>query len=311
MSQVLTEEVKIPAKTTSIVLRPTQVHDESILIQVTNIPAPHTGHIKILQLNRPEARNAISRALLASLSSEIAKIKSQYNPYTDDELITDSLTDSNGPTRALIIASADDRSFCAGADLRERKTFSHADTAAFLAFLRTTLNNLENLPIPVIAAIATPALGGGFELALAAHMRVVGTSAELALPETRLAIIPGAGGMRRLATLVGIGRARELVLTGRRVNGEAALKMGIADRLVETDSLDLTTRKVRVLEEAVTLARTICEGGPVATRMVMRVFREPSEEAENAAYERVVRTKDRDSALVAFAEKKRPVFEGI
>ena len=106
-------------------------------------------------------------------------------------------------------------------------------TSDFLSKLRSTFTSLSALPIPTISAISSLALGGGLELALSTHMRVMGSTAVVGLPETRLGIIPGAGGTFRLPALIGLGRARDLILTGRRVTGAEAYFLGIADRLVE------------------------------------------------------------------------------
>ncbi len=303
------------------------------LIVVTDLPAPGSGHIRILELNRPAARNAISRGLLAALRAQVDDVAGQYDSQTGHEVARSGPRgDENGlgPTRALIVASALDACFCAGADLKERRTFSADDTTVFLANLRGTLTALSALPIPTIAAVSSVALGGGLELALAAHMRVMSSNAVVGLPETRLGIIPGAGGTYRLPMLIGMARARDLVLTGRRVSAPEAYFLGIADRLVEVvgegkeaeqedskgkngakkdgDLLNLARRAA--LSEAVRLAEEICEGGPVAVRAALQAVQYPAEEVENQMYERVVATEDRDEALKAFSEKRRPVFKG-
>ncbi|KAK4235470.1 mitochondrial methylglutaconyl-CoA hydratase [Achaetomium macrosporum] len=308
------------------------------LIRVTDLPAPHSGHIRILELNRPAARNAISRALLSSLRDEIDAVHAQYDAATGEEIPAPSWSkrfggtagdDQKGPTRALILASAVDTCFCAGADLKERKSFTQEETAAFLLNLRTTLTSLSTLPIPTISAISSLALGGGLELALATHFRVLSSNAVVGLPETRLGIIPGAGGTYRLPALIGIPRARDLILTGRRVSAPEAYFLGLADRLVEVSpeseeqakewqGLEDKEREKRVLDmarrlalsEAVRLASEICEGGPIAIRAAIRAVEEPREAVENNMYQRVVRTEDRDEALKAFAEKRKPVFKG-
>jgi methylglutaconyl-CoA hydratase len=158
---------------------------------------------------------------------------------------------------------------------------------------------------------------------------VLSTNADVGLPETRLGIIPGAGGTYRLPALIGIPRARDLILTGRRVSAPEAYFLGLADRLVEVAPeseeqakewgamedkerekmiLDLARRSA--LSESVRLATEICEGGPVAVRAAIRAVEEPRETVENNMYERVVRTEDRDEALKAFGEKRKPVFKG-
>ncbi|KAI9771490.1 MAG: hypothetical protein M1840_002110 [Geoglossum simile] len=263
------------------------------LIKSHIIPAPHAGSIKILSLNRPSARNAISLQLLADLSKETKALQDEGE---------------HGPTRVMILASESDSCFCAGADLKERATFTKEQTQIFLASLRQTLQALEDLPIPTIAAMAGPAFGGGLELALPLDFRVLATTTVLSLPETRLGIIPGAGGTYRLQRLIGLPRARDLILTGRRISGSEAYFLGIADRLVDVKEGE--GARIVVLEEAVRLAREIAEGAPLAARAAKRAVREGSWEAECKAYEEVVETEDRDEALLAFGEKRKPVFKG-
>lgn len=307
------------------------------MIRVTNLPAPGTGHIRILELNRPGARNAISKALLGSLSSEVDDVQSQYDAVTGEELAAKSWnqrfggaagSSEKGPTRAVILASAVDQCFCAGADLKERRGFTPDETSAFLTHLRSTFTSISALPVPTISAIGSIALGGGLELALSTHFRVLSSNAIVGLPETRLGILPGAGGTHRLPALIGIGRARDLVLTGRQVSAPEAYFLGLADRLVEVlpegeeeaEKLRkgdpaaagrvLALARKTVLSEAVRLATEICEGGPVAVRAALQAVQRPHEEVENAMYERVIRTEDRDEALRAFAEKRKPEFKG-
>lgn len=192
-------------------------------------------------------------------------------------------------------------------------------TAAFLANLRSTFTALSVLPIPTISAVSSLALGGGLELALCTHMRVFASTAQVGLPETRLGIIPGAGGTYRLPALIGLGRARDLVLTGRRVSAAEAYFLGIADRLVEVapeegkedDKEELMRRaNDEVLRTAVQLAGEICEGGPVAVRAALKAVSYAREEVENGMYERVVGTEDRNEALKAFREKRKPELKG-
>ncbi|KAH0566378.1 hypothetical protein GP486_000236 [Trichoglossum hirsutum] len=260
------------------------------LIKTTNFPAPHAGTIKVLSLNRPPARNAISLQLLAELSKETKALRDEGD---------------RGPTRAVIIASEVDSCFCAGADLKPSPR-----TQDFLTSLRQTLQDLEDLPIPTIAAIAGAAFGGGLELALPLDFRVLASTATLALPETRLGIIPGAGGTYRLQRLIGIPRARDLILTGRRIGGPEAYFLGIADRLVEVTEEVKGKAREMVLEVALRLGREIAEGAPLAERAAKKAIREASWEAESRAYDEVVGTEDRNEALAAFREKRKPVFKG-
>ncbi|KAK8088298.1 methylglutaconyl hydratase [Apiospora hydei] len=306
--------------------------DTGPIVNVVNLPAPNSGHIRILELNRPSARNAISKALLASLRAEIDDVQSQYTADGQENPAAPRFggaagPDQKGPTRALVLASAVDASFCAGADLKERRSFTpKSQTADFLGNLRDTFAALSDLPIPTISAISSMALGGGLELALSTHFRVLASTATIGLPETRLGIIPGAGGTYRLPALIGVGRARDLILTGRRVSAPEAYFLGIADRLVEVlpederDALEQQEgpgprrasrppwRPARASWRS--LRRCICEGGPVAIRAGLQAVAWAREDKENAMYERVVKTEDRDEALLAFKEKRRPVFKG-
>ncbi|KAJ5103664.1 Methylglutaconyl-CoA hydratase [Penicillium argentinense] len=276
----------------------TSVDSDIILTQ--QIPAPGSGHVRVLQLNRPNARNAISRELLENLSTQVSSIAAEKG---------------NGPTRALVVASNVDAAFCAGADLKERAKMTPAQTEDFLLKLRSTFKNLAELEIPTISAVSSMALGGGLELALCTHLRVFGSSSTVGLPETRLAIIPGAGGTYRLPGLIGIPRARDLILTGRRVYGPEAYFMGLCDRLVEVLPEEATQDGVareKVLRESIKLALDICEGGPIALKQALIAVQGAAlgEVAENAAYEGVIETEDRYEALRAFAEKRKPAFRG-
>lgn len=194
-------------------------------------------------------------------------------------------------------------------------------TAEFLTNLRNTFKLLSALPIPTISAVSSLALGGGLELALCTHMRVFASTTQVGLPETRLGIIPGAGGTYRLPAVIGLNRARDLILTGRRVSGAEAYFLGLADRLVEVLPEDgkegdeaqkelLKRANDEVLKEAIKLAADICNGAPIAIRSALNAVTWAREEVENSMYERVVGTEDRNEALAAFKEKRRPQFKG-
>ncbi|KIW02784.1 uncharacterized protein PV09_05846 [Verruconis gallopava] len=297
-ARVLVQRAPLLVVRTATALSRRSYSTPSSVIRVRSIPAPHCGSIKILSLDRPAARNAISRQLLAELAHHVEAAHAE----PDD-----------GPTRALVLASAVDNAFCAGADLKERATFSQQETRDFLTDLRRTFQRIEDLPIPTVTALHAPAFGGGLELALTTTLRVFASSATVALPETRLAILPGAGGTYRLPAVIGLARARDLILTGRRVAGPEAYFLGLCDRLVQApESGDMAETRELVLEEAIKLATDICDGGPIAIRQALRAvngcFRR--EEAENAAYDVVVKTQDRDEALAAFREKRKPAFKG-
>lgn len=181
--------------------------------------------------------------------------------------------------------------------------------------MRNTFTNLSNLPIPTISAISSVALGGGLELALCSTFRVFGSSVIVGQPETKLAIIPGAGGTYRLPALIGVNRARDLILTGRRVSGAEAYFLGLCNRLVEVtseESKEEGKARQKVLDASIQLANDICEGGPIALTQAMRAVNgwQRGEVSENEAYEVILKTEDRLEALRAFAEKRKPAFKG-
>lgn len=188
--------------------------------------------------------------------------------------------------------------------------------------------------MPTIAAVGGHAHGGGLELALATDLRVFSTAAIVSLPETRLGIIPGAGGTHRLPLTIGRSRALEMVLTGRKLSGTEAYSWGLCERLVEAppgkswarlqhriepDETDQKKQERRelyvegrdaVLDESLRLAHTICEGGPLAIGAALRAVKAGTESAENLEYNAVMGTQDRNRALAAFSKKQTPIFEG-
>ena len=264
-----------------------------------SIDAPHVGQIAIIEMNRPKASNAISRQLLRELDQELDQVY---------------LKASQSQVRALVIASTHDQIFCAGADLKERKNMSHDETLHFLTELRRFFSKLASLSVPSIACVSGAALGGGLELALCCHLRVFSGNAVVGLPETKLAIIPGAGGTYRLPQVVGQSHALDMILTGRRVKAVEAAQMGLCNRLVfsgEGDCADLSAVRRLVLANAVSLAQDISGGGPIAIRAALSALAVATEEAENAAYAFVLETRDRIEALHAFQAKLPPRYLGI
>jgi methylglutaconyl-CoA hydratase len=229
--------------------------------------------------------NAISRKLLDEFNDYITKLKIGHSDVTD--------------IGALILTSSSAKVFCAGADLKERKTFTLDDTSAFLEKLNGTLDMVSNLRIPTITAIEGLALGGGLEIALSTDFRVLSERAQVGLTETRLAIVPGAGGTYRLPRLIGYNRALDMVLTGRRVPASEALQFGIANRVGANAD-----------DEAIKLADDICSGGPLAILAAKEAVRGSAPQWEKNAYRQVVNSEDKFEALDAFAAKRKPVFKG-
>jgi methylglutaconyl-CoA hydratase len=235
-------------------------------------------------------RNSLTMALLAALRSEAARAAA-------DQAL-----------RVVILTGSGARAFCAGADLKERAGMGDGQVAAFHAALRGALGALEALPQPVVAALNGSALGGGLELALACDLRVAAEGIEVGLPEVGLGIIPGGGGTQRLPRLIGIGQAKALILTGRRVPAAEALAMGLVGEVAAPE---------RLAEAALALAERVARNAPVALRQAKRAIDrgaalplEAALDLENRLYQACLPTKDRQEALRAFAEKRPPVFTG-
>ena len=195
--------------------------------------------VATLTLNRPEARNAISRRLLADMESALDEVAAAAD------------------ARTVVLTGAGDKAFCAGADLKERAGMSPEDVADFLRTINRLYTAIQNFRLPVIAAVNGAAFGGGLEMAMAADIRLAAESAVMGLTETRLAIIPGAGGTQRMPRLVGMAKAKELILTGRRIDAREALDIGLVNDIHPQEKLLDMSRK---------LAGEIGEGGPIAVQ---------------------------------------------
>ncbi|WP_437505023.1 enoyl-CoA hydratase-related protein [Sorangium sp. So ce1099] len=249
------------------------------------------GAVAVLTIDRADRRNALSRdALLAfgRLGRELA----------DDPEV-----------RAIVVTGAGDKAFCAGADLKERQGMSPDDVRRQVGLYRTELGVLARSPKPVIAAINGVAFGGGLELALLCDLRVAAPHAELALPETSLGIIPGAGGTQRLPRVVGEARAKEMILLGRRLTASEALAWGLVNRV--------SPEGAPVVDDAIAWIEPIASGAPIAQAAALRAIEDgydvPLElglEIERVHYDETLRSEDRLEALRAFAEKRRPVYKG-
>jgi enoyl-CoA hydratase len=241
-------------------------------------------------LNRPAAMNALSRGLVGELRAAVRALRGEPS------------------VRAIVVTGAGEKSFCAGADLKERKTMSLDDTRAFLTDLGAALDELAHFPAPVIAAMNGVAFGGGLELALACDLRLAADGIEMGLLETRLGIIPGAGGTQRLPRIAGTAVAKDLIFTGRRITATRAAELGIVTRVVPPSELAAAAEK---------LAAEIAECAPLAVAAAKRAIDGgatlPLGEAlalERASYETILTSEDRNEGLAAFAEKRRPEFNG-
>ncbi len=215
---------------------------------------------------------------------------------------------TNDSVRAIVITGAGEKAFCAGADLKERQGMTENDVRAQVELYRSELGPLDRSPKPVVAAINGVAFGGGLELALVCDLRIMAGHAQVALPETTLGIIPGAGGTQRLPRIIGEARAKEMILLGRKLSAEEALAWGIVNRICVGKN---------IVDEAVEWVKPIAEGAPLAQAAALRAIDwsfdctlDQGMELEKVAYDTVLVSEDRREALAAFAEKRRPAFQG-
>lgn len=270
---------------------PTITSSDEIVVE--KLSGQHSG-IAILGFNRPRARNAIGKVFLKQLEASLDCLR------FDESL------------RILILRSLVPGVFCAGADLKERAAMPLRDVGPFVGRLRAATVALEDFPVPTIAAMDGAALGGGLEFALACDLRVASNSAKMGLVETTLAIIPGAGGTQRLPRVVGRSKAKELIFTGRVLDGEQAEDIGLVNYVVEQNK-----QGDAAFQRALQLAEEIRPQGPIALRMAKLAINKGMDvsianglDYEKAYYVEVTQSKDRVEGLTAFKEKRKPVYKG-
>uniref|UniRef100_A0A0A9G715 Methylglutaconyl-CoA hydratase n=1 Tax=Arundo donax TaxID=35708 RepID=A0A0A9G715_ARUDO len=274
----------------SLFVRTFQILAQPEPVRLQELSAPYSGIVE-LRLDRPEVKNAINWDVMRRLRGAIEKIQ------------------ADATAKVVLVASSVPGAFCAGADLKERRLMSSSAVQEYATSLRSTFSSFEALPIPTIAVIEGAALGGGLELALSCDIRICGENAKLGLPETGLAIIPGAGGTQRLPRIVGRSRAKDLIFTGRRCDATEAVMMGLANYCVPAGE---------AYQKALDIAREITQKGPLGIRMAKKAINQGTEVAnissalavEGECYEQLLHTQDRVEALAAFAEKRKPVYTG-
>src|SRR5262245_22931857 len=235
----------------------------------------------LLTIDRPQALNALNTALRDRLRETLAELAAEPRLC------------------AVVITGAGERAFTAGADISEMAGVAPDAADRFARHGQELMNAVEALPAPVIAAVNGYALGGGCELALACDLILASETAVFGLPEVDLGILPGWGGTQRLPRRVGIGRARELIYTGSRVNAAEALAIGLADAVYAPD---------RLLEEARSLAARLASKSPAALRgakAALRAAVRSDDDAERAAFVAAFATEERQSAMHAFLSRKK------
>jgi enoyl-CoA hydratase/carnithine racemase len=254
---------------------------------VTLVDVTREGQVALCRLNRPEARNALSPAMMEELAKAVEGL------------------DADEEARCIVITGGDEV-FAAGADIGSlsERSFQEAMAHPAASFWR----RLAACRTPMIAAVSGFALGGGCELALLCDMIVASDSAEFGQPEITLGIIPGGGGTQRLARVVGKQRAMEVVLSGRRVKAEEALKMGFVNQV---------HGRAGYLEKAMELAAVVARRPPIAAKLAKQAVQAADEtgleaglSAERRLYELAMATEDRVEGMRAFLEKRKPEFKG-
>jgi enoyl-CoA hydratase len=237
-------------------------------------------NIGTLTINRPDKLNAISNELTAELHSLLSELEK------DEEL------------KALIITGAGDKAFVAGADIKELVDRDARIGRRVSRERQEVFSRIENLPVPVIAAVNGYALGGGLEIALACNIRLCSEKAQFGAPEVKLGIIPGDGGTQRLPRLVGLGRAMEMILTGDFIDAQEAYRIGLVNKVFPHEEL---------MDKAMELAQKIASRPPLASQ--------EGDKASGYALESYLHaltctTEDKKEGVAAFLEKRKGKFKG-
>lgn len=255
-----------------------------------NILLEKRDNVAVLTINRPKVLNALNEETLLEINEALGQVEK------DEEV------------RALIITGAGDKAFVAGADIAFMQNLSPLEARKFSRLGQSVFSKIENLAIPVIAAVNGFALGGGCELAMACDIRIASKTAKFGQPEVNLGLIAGFGGTQRLTRLVGPGRAKEILFTADMYDADTAWQMGLVNHVVSPDEL---------MSFCLSMAEKIAGRGPVAVRLSKEAVNEGLEmDLEKAfAHEAdlfavVFTTEDRDEGISAFLSKKKPNFKG-
>jgi enoyl-CoA hydratase len=246
------------------------------------------GAVATVTIDRPEAMNALDRTTLVELRDRLAELAE------DDE------------TRVLILTGAGDRAFVAGADIKYMSRLDVEEAQAWGALGHDSAARLETMPKPTIAAIDGFALGGGCELALACDLRYASSGAKLGQPEVNLGIIPGWGGSQRLARVCGLGVAKDLILTGRVVGADEALRIGLVNEVHDP-----------AIDRAREVAEQLAAKSPLALAAIKRTVNHALQgdhvenlEREGAEFAGLFDSVDAKEGMTAFVEKREPKFVG-
>lgn len=260
------------------------------MLNVKNLLFENLEGIGLITVNRPRALNALNRETLLELDS-------LFELLSKDKTI-----------QAIIITGSGDKAFVAGADITEMQQMSAVEGREWGKLAQSVFNKIENFPRPVLAAVNGYALGGGCELAMACDIRIASEKARFGQPEVSLGITPGFGGTQRLPRLIGKGRAKELLFTGDMIDAEEAYRIGLVNKIAAHQNLVETARE---------MANRILLRGPVAVTLCKAAVNEGMDVdlESGCAYEAEVfglcfATADQKEGMIAFLEKRKPVFIG-
>jgi enoyl-CoA hydratase len=255
-----------------------------------NLHVARDGAVSVITINRPQVLNALNIPTLDELRRAILDI-------TADRAV-----------RAVIVTGAGDKAFVAGADINELARQQPNESKDYARFGQHVFDLIERAGKPVIAAINGFALGGGCELAMACTLRLAAEHARIGQPEINLGLIPGFAGTQRLTRLVGRGAALELLLTGRQITADEALRIGLVNRVLPAAAL---------MAEAQTLAAALADKPPLAARYILEAVTHgqsvPFDQAqflEATLFGLAASTDDMREGTAAFLEKRKPVFKG-
>ena len=255
-----------------------------------NILFERQGAIGIVTINRPKVLNALNKETMRELKTLVEQIA------VDQEI------------GVVIVTGSGDKSFVAGADITEMQPLSALEGRQWGKFSQGVFNALENLPQPVIAAVNGYALGGGCELAMSCDIRIASEKAKFGQPEVLLGVIPGFAGTQRLPRLIGKGRAKELLFTGKQIDAMEAYRIGLVNAVVPAEKLlDVAKEWANLILSRGMVAVQLCKS---AVNEGMDMDFESGQAYEAEAFGLCFATEDQAEGMAAFVEKRPAIFRG-